>query len=252
MFKPLTLNILLIVFAAAVIVCVVYLDDYISILSIVLPVALVLVTVLYTSATNEMVAEMRRTREEEYRPEVVVDFDTDPRKPFFVYLKVQNLGRRMARDVEFVFNPEPTTLEGKEIAKVGCFEKGLAFLSPYRQLHIFYEHIDNLLREDSQSTKTFEVTVKYKDILKRRTSERVECYQDTFLLDSQQFMGQIIFHRKTSDKSLEEISKQIGTIATKVSSLDRKFEYANYGAIATGREAYYRERDDEERQGHGA
>jgi hypothetical protein len=60
------------------------------------------VLVVAAVAAFRQVREAVRTREEESRPYVVVDFET---KKGMFFLVVTNIGRTMARDVRFSFNP---------------------------------------------------------------------------------------------------------------------------------------------------
>ena len=169
--------------------------------------ALVFVTLFYTIATFFMVGEIRQTRENEYRPEVIIDFDGDPKHTDLICFVVRNIGRRPARDVKFSFKPEPVNWRGVNIAKTGAFENGIRFLSPGRTMQWRYESFSNLVGDSASKPLIFQVIIDYKDIRKSGGRERDRSFRETFPLDANQFMEQYVVDSKSADKSLEKMSK---------------------------------------------
>ena len=107
------------------------------------------------------------------------------------------------------------------MAKTGAFENGLPLLSPGRRIHWRIDSLSRLLAANASGAKKFEVTLRYRDIREHGSGKKVYTYEDAFILDVEQFMGQSSFGFKTADKSLEDISKQVSKIATQIVNLQR-------------------------------
>jgi len=180
---------------------------FIGVLSSAATVGLLGVTVIYVYATNKMVEEMRKTRLQEFRPEVVVYFEPDPKFPEFFNLAVCNIGRGLATDVKFKFEPEPLGSNKSHVKEIGYFADGIETFVPGAKLTTFYDSFNDALSGAAGSTKCFKVEVLYRD------STRAFPYHETYTCDVQVFRNILDGHTDTMERSLEKMVDKMGNIA---------------------------------------
>lgn len=88
------------------------------------------------SATRETVNEMRQSRIDQDRPQVIVEVDLD-RQPRLAYVVVRNIGKGGARDISFKFSASLESPESVDpnntivpVNEQPYFRRGLDFLAP--------------------------------------------------------------------------------------------------------------------------
>lgn len=156
-----------------------------SILASAATIALVFLTWRYVSSSKLMLIEMREARLQEYRPDIVVDFETtyDHWSGVLVFLVVRNAGRRAARSLRFVISPNPQTTKLEEVRRAAFFGKGVDVFSPGRTLRYFYSTLYDLFAGGTSAKEPFEVTALYTDSVQGPAQD----YEETFNLDPGQF-----------------------------------------------------------------
>jgi hypothetical protein len=87
------------------------------------------------------VKEAQRLREEQARPFVVIDIE--PWNPF-VDLKITNLGKTVAQDVQFQFKPQLISVKDEQhglvpVAELNLFRNGIASLAPGKQITLWFD-----------------------------------------------------------------------------------------------------------------
>jgi hypothetical protein len=108
------------------------------------------------------VREARRLRKEQARPFVLIDFDA---WGTIVELRITNIGKTIARDIRFKFDPSLTSTHdalGDPRGRVGdlsLFKDGIPSLAPGKEIKIFFDHFPGRL--EAKLALTYHVTVSY-------------------------------------------------------------------------------------------
>jgi hypothetical protein len=114
------------------------LNDYSGAFTVLLTLALVVITTVYVVITWKLLAESKASRESASRPEVAIWAAVDDVHFWFIYLRIENIGGGPAFNVSFKID-QPTgrargNTEEEDLQSLGLFRKGLSFLPP-RQPH---------------------------------------------------------------------------------------------------------------------
>jgi hypothetical protein len=86
--------------------------------------------------------EHQHLREEQARPFVVIDIE--PWSPF-VDLKITNVGKTMAQDVQFRFEPKLESVKDEQhgfvpVGETNLFKNGIASFPPGKQITLWFDH----------------------------------------------------------------------------------------------------------------
>ncbi len=106
------------------------------------------------------VKEARVLREEQNRPFVVVDVQSDPGS--LVYLEVVNMGTSLARDVRIKINPPLKSAIDIPVGKLKMLNEGIATLAPGKKYRTFFDQ-GFRRNEDSDLPMNYVATVTYTD-----------------------------------------------------------------------------------------
>jgi hypothetical protein len=113
-------------------------------------------------------SEARRLREDQTRPFVIVDLDSQVR-PFFD-LVVKNVGTTMAREVKVRFEPElKSSLDDFDPGKLKMFNDGISTFPPGKEIRTLFD--SGPQRFNADLPDVYEVTVTYKDARGRKDFE---------------------------------------------------------------------------------
>lgn len=153
---------------------------------------------------RRQLAEARTLREEQTRPQVVVDLDTE-RDFRFPFLVVENVGQTVATDVHFEVDPplvstiyEPVTA----IGEIGFLKNGIPTLPPGRRITTLFEHAPDRRKNGALPTR-HTVTVSYR-------SPVGGPYSSTYVLDVSTYENiRIVGRKKLHDLagSVDQIAK---------------------------------------------
>lgn len=153
------------------------------------------------------VKELRRAREEQTRPFVVLDLDM---VSIFAELHVRNIGATMARDVRFEFDKRlETTVEiGQDwsLPDLSLFKDGIPSLAPGRVIKVLFDHFPN--RFEKKLPLSYTVAITYTD------SQRRHEYTEQMVIDLNPYVGTNGINRD----GLHEIHAQLKDL---VKTLDR-------------------------------
>lgn len=159
---------------------------------------------------GRQLGEARRQREEQSRPQVVVDLDHERFQ--FPYLVIENVGAAVATNVRFEIDPplvstayDPETA----IGEIGVLREGIPTLPPRRPIRILFEHApDRYQRRDELPTRhTIKATY---------NSPIGGPYEGTFVLDLE-----LYWHiRRTEEKGLREVANYVERIAKQLEKWD--------------------------------
>jgi hypothetical protein len=157
---------------------------------------------------GRQVREIRRTREEESRPFVVVDFE---QKRGLFYLVVTNIGRTMAREVSFSFDPElASSLDDRNrkeqwsIATLKLLRDGIQTLPPNKRIVTLFD--TSFGRDRDRYPDVYDVAVSYGDANGRRR------FDDHMTLDLGVYYGLLRVEKKDAHdihKRLEELVREV-------------------------------------------
>ena len=141
--------------------------------------ATVLIYIVIGLFAWRQVREARKLREEQARPFVIVDFDPG----FLVYLKVENLGRTMARDVRINFDKKLTSSldRPRELDETPLFREPIPALPPGKKIRVLFDQFN--ARTEAKLPLTYDVDVRY------RGPTGSKHWKDTYRLDLGMYLG---------------------------------------------------------------
>lgn len=118
------------------------------------------------------VGEAKRLRHAQTRPFVVVDLEPG----FLFYLKFDNIGATMARNVKFAFEPElkAAVKDLPDLNEVALLRDGLECLPPGKSYRLFFDAINERVQNNDLPMK-YRATVTYED-------DEGKSYTDRFTL----------------------------------------------------------------------
>jgi hypothetical protein len=139
---------------------------------------LVVLIVAAIFARNQ-VKEARELREEQNRPFVVVDIQSDPGS--LVYLEVVNMGTSLACDVRIEIDPPLESAIDIPVGKLKMLNEGIATLAPGKKYRTFFDQ-GFRRNEDSDLPMNYVATVTYTDEKGKRP------FKETMNLDLDLYM----------------------------------------------------------------
>lgn len=138
-------------------------------IQILVSVTLVLITSRYAISAHEqaeaskaMAYEMKLTREMQTTPSIVAYFD-NPRS-ILLDLVVKNIGYGIAKDVRLKIDPPLLDHNGRDIAGLSLFKKGIDFFRPGQEVRQFVDVSTPFFSKNSQRPLEYNLTVLYSNI----------------------------------------------------------------------------------------
>lgn len=121
------------------------------------------VAVLAAGFAALQVRELRRTREDQTRPFVIVDIQPGPAWSNLLDLVVENIGSTAARDVQISFDPplQQSKDDGYPIGESALISEGIRMLPPGRRIRAFFDASHDRIKTDLPMR--YDVTVRLKD-----------------------------------------------------------------------------------------
>jgi hypothetical protein len=116
--------------------------------------------------------ELRRTREDQSRPFVIVDIQPGPAWANLLDLVVENIGTTAATDVRLTFDPplKQSRDDGHPLAESSLLRDGIRMLPPGRRMTAFFDTSHE--RKQSELPMSYEVTVSLSDARGRRQPDQ--------------------------------------------------------------------------------
>jgi hypothetical protein len=114
--------------------------------------------------------EARRARNDEDRPQIIVDADYTGR--FTTNIVVRNIGHGVARNITFAFSAPLESTSGYDITELPYFRNGINFMAPQTSLPAVWDSYQNVVANLRAKglTKGITITSYYED----RQGERYE------------------------------------------------------------------------------
>ncbi len=114
--------------------------------------------------------EARRARDDQDRPQVIVDADYTGR--FTTNIVVRNIGHGIAKNITFEFSAPLESTSGYDITELPYFQHGINFMAPQTDLPAVWDSYQNVVQDLRAKglTKGITITSKYED----RQGERYE------------------------------------------------------------------------------
>ena len=114
--------------------------------------------------------EARKARNDEDRPQIIVDADYTGR--FTTNIVVRNIGRGMARNITFEFSAPIESTQGWDITQLPYFKHGINFMAPQTDLPAVWDSYQNVVQNLRAKglTNVITITSYYED----RQGERYE------------------------------------------------------------------------------
>ncbi len=162
------------------------------------------------------VREARRTREDQTRPFVIMDFDMT--EPPLIYLVISNIGKTVARRVRIQTDlPLASSLDRDDelgpIAKLRVFTEEISSLVPGRQIRLLFDSF--VQRDRATFDDSYRVTITYEG--ERRRSwwrDRARSYVEDSSLDLGIYWNLQYIERHT----IHDVHEQVKRIAEAVRS----------------------------------
>jgi hypothetical protein len=107
--------------------------------------------------------EARRARNDEDRPQIIVDADYTGR--FTTNIVVRNIGHGMARNITFEFSAPIESTSGSDITELPYFKHGINFMAPHTDIATVWDSYQNVVQNlrDKGLTEGVTITSKYED-----------------------------------------------------------------------------------------
>ncbi len=159
--------------------------------------------------------EARKARNDEDRPQIIVDADYTWR--FTTNIVVRNIGRGIAKNITFEFSAPLESTSGYDITELPYFRNGINFMAPQTDLPAVWDSYHNVVKtlKDKDLTEGITIVSKYED----RQGER---YQTTWTINPLLLEGSGYSEYKGYEdevqalqdqaKALERISKVINEV----------------------------------------
>lgn len=157
-------------------------------------------------AAEKTVAEMRASREGEWRPYVLLQFFLRPNSSA-VYLSVRNVGKSAARNVRMVFDKPLVTSRSSVISDQSMFVNGIAVLPPGAELITFFD-VAFAIFQPQQPYRTWTVEMEY------AADQSTEPYHETQILDLECFRGTSLSQEKGAGDIVKELSNATSELKT--------------------------------------
>jgi hypothetical protein len=115
-------------------------------------------------------SEARRARDDEDRPQIIVDADYTGR--FTTNIVVRNIGHGVARNITFAFSVPLESTSGYDITELPYFRNGINFMAPQTSLPAVWDSYQNVVENlrEKGLTEGITITSCYED----RQGERYE------------------------------------------------------------------------------
>jgi len=107
--------------------------------------------------------EARKARNDEDRPQIIVDADYTGR--FTTNIVVRNIGHGMAKNITFEFSAPIETTSGEDITELPYFKHGINFMAPQTDLPSVWDSYQNVVKNlrDKGLMEGITITSKYED-----------------------------------------------------------------------------------------
>jgi hypothetical protein len=114
--------------------------------------------------------EARRARDDEDRPQIIVDADYTGR--FTTNIVVRNIGHGIAKNITFEFSAPLQSTSGRDITELPYFKNGINFIAPRTDLPAVWDSYQNVVENLRAKglTEAITITSHYED----RQGERYE------------------------------------------------------------------------------
>ena len=114
--------------------------------------------------------EARRARDDQDRPQIIVDADCTGR--FTTNIVVRNIGHGTAKNITFEFSAPLESTSGYDITELPYFRNGINFMAPQTDLPAVWDSYQNVVQNlrEKGLTEGITITSKYED----RQGERYE------------------------------------------------------------------------------
>ena len=114
--------------------------------------------------------EARRARDDEDRPQIIVDADYTGR--YTTNIVVRNIGHGTAKNITFEFSAPLETSSGYDVTELPYFKHGINFMAPQTDLPAVWDSYHNVVQQlrENGLTSGITITSKYQD----RQGERYE------------------------------------------------------------------------------
>jgi len=156
-------------------------------------------TMVLAWLTQNMVNEMRDTREEESRPYIVtyIEFQHDR-----IYFICKNIGKTMATNVTIKFNKPLYDMAGLKLGET-LFKKPIKSMPPSYEIKTYIGNEINII---PKNIGLFEISITY-------TNSKNEQYEEEYKVDFEDFIGM-----RFTESSEDKIEKHLKEIANKLNN----------------------------------
>jgi hypothetical protein len=182
--------------------------------------------------------ELRRTREDQTRPFVVVDIQPGAAWSNLLDLVIENIGTTAARDVRITFDPplKQSHDDGNPISESALLKDGIRMLPPGRRIKAFFDPSHDRVKTDLPMRH--DVTVQLNDARGRRQPDQHYTIDMAYMYGTTEIRE---YGLHDAAKAITEIQKSVkkwsdihGRLKVWVRDEDRRLEYERTEYDLTG------------------
>jgi len=151
--------------------------------------------------SEEILKEMKESRDQEIAPYVVAYFDIPYGKPC-IYLVIKNVGKSVAKDVKLEFQPPLKNSKGEEINDIPLIKDGIGSIPPGYEIRTFFDSGISYFNK-SNLPLTYKVKISYSGGLRLDTRNIEQ------VMDLSAFKGLIFLNEKGMHELVKEVEKLV-------------------------------------------
>jgi len=151
--------------------------------------------------SEEILKEMKESRDQEIAPYVVAYFDI-PYGKLCIYLVIKNVGKSVAKDVKLEFQPPLKNSKGEEINDIPLIKDGIGSIPPGYEIRTFFDSGISYFNK-SNLPLTYKVKISYSGGLRLDTRNIEQ------VMDLSAFKGLIFLNEKGMHELVKEVEKLV-------------------------------------------
>ena len=169
-----------------------------------------------TKVSEDILKEMKESRDQEVAPYVVAYFDIPYGKHWILYLVVKNVGKSVAKNVKLEFEPPLRNSNEEKISEIPLIKKGIGSIPPGYEIRTFFDSAISYFNK-SELPLTYKVKISYSGGL-RSDIRSIEQIMDLYAFKGISFLDEKGTHELVKKvekivKNNNEISQKLGKIA---------------------------------------
>ncbi|MBN1763025.1 MAG: hypothetical protein JW878_08140 [Methanomicrobia archaeon] len=165
-----------------------------------------------TEVSEEILKEMKESRDLEVAPYVVAYFDI-PYGKHVIYFVIKNIGKSVAKNVKLAFQPPLENSKGGKINNISLLKDGIGSIPPGYEIRTFFDGVFSYF-EMSELPLTYNVKISYSGGL-RSDTRNIEQIMDLSAFKGLSFLD---------EKGIHELVKEVEKLVEHNNNIRQKLE----------------------------